>query len=135
MKKRGHVTVDIIDENGSIDCREVSWEEGDTVNTLKRKIGSENDAVFLRLEKRDTSILDYIIEHKNGVMDNYYVELHHDFGEKENRHVPVDAVFSTEDYTLLEQIIKLGGEILYVTKDDTGKIVSYGRYLVIHKIS
>ncbi len=133
--KRGHVRVDIIDETGNIDQREISWEEGDTVNALKRKIGCEDDGIFLRLEKKDTSILDYIIEHKGGIMGNYHVELQHDFGEKENRHVPLDTLFAMEDNNILDQIIKLGGEILYVTKDTSGKVVSYGRYLVNHKTS
>ena len=128
--KRGHVTIETLGDNGVVDHKEVSWEEGDTLNTLKRKIGSVEDARFFMREKMNASILDYVIEHCGGIIGCYHVTQEHEFGEQRAIHVPVDTMFSVKDFEVLERIVKSGGDLFYATKDDIGNFKEYGRYFV-----
>ncbi len=130
MKKRGRVTVEILGENGTVDRKNVSWEEGDTLKTLRHKIGIDDDAAFFRLEKTDASILEYAIEHCGGIIGCYHITQEHIFGEQREVHVPVDTTFSIQDFEVLERVVKVGGELIYATKDDTGNFTEYGRYIV-----
>ncbi len=69
--KRGRVTVTLInEETGELNEKEVSIEEGDTVGSLKRKVGADDDSqMYLQLEKRryDTNLLNRMIDNGGGI--------------------------------------------------------------------